>query len=488
MRALFFLYREALLSGFFLGVAWIHPATYFLGIVGIILLYRFVGQTSSSWQLWLGGTLAWTIKSLFVTSLIFSAYPLPWLPEIGPYQAFIVITLFWIYFSLALGLSGGVVAVVAHKLQSRFFTPILFSCLWVIGEYLGSIFFGLANYGPNGGHNFGFSFGYVGYLLAEHTLLIQFAQVAGVFGLSFIMVAGATCLYEYTHTKTTKQVGGIIIVAVLFLIVGTYPLAAKPSATRITVATIETNFTASEIRDETFRATKVAEIQQAVRVALAKDVDYILLPEGAQLFAGADAATEEALSRFRFIYQDPEVVLIDSTDALVGEDIVMRANIFDGVKKQGWSVVKSQLVPNGEYLPYVTRLFSWLLLEPSKMNELKEEIALTAKTHVSEQYPAYLPPVLFCFSGSDPLAVKRLVANRVIPFIAHPMSHAHFGETPYLVRQLDQMLRVQALWNSVPIISAGNLVRSTLYTASGRVIISPVVAAGDRWQLRLYTL
>jgi apolipoprotein N-acyltransferase len=489
VREQLFLYREPIFAGLLLGLAWLHPGIYPVGFLGVILLYRFVIAQNSLWRLWVGGTIAWTIKSLVVISWFFAAYPLSWLPEISSLYAIIFITLCWLYVGIVLGLAGGVLAILTHWLRSRIFAPLLFSVLWVFSEYLGSIFFAIATHGPGTSLNFGFSFGYLGYLLVDHSLLSLLAKYGGVFGLSGLFVALSVGVYTYGLKQNKKsarlKVGGV---ACAFLLIGYVPLTLESEPVGITVATIQTDFSAREIRDDEYRQLRATEIDSAVRAALRTDAAYILLPEGAQLFAGADAATGEDVSRFRFLYQDPSVVLIDSTNAKLGDQIIMRANIYDGTTKAGWSVVKPQLVPNGEYLPYITRLFARLLLPTEQVTLLEEQITLAALPPGDEQYPDHLPAVLFCFSGSDPFAVRRLVSEQTVPFVAHPMSHAHFGETPFLDNQLDKMLRIQALWNNLPIISAGNLVTSTLYTSGGKQLISPVIESGARWHLRLYTI
>jgi apolipoprotein N-acyltransferase len=72
-----------------------------------------------------------------------------------------------------------------------------------------------------------------------------------------------------------------------------------------------------------------------------------------------------------------------------------------------------------------------------------------------------------------------------VPFIAHPTSHAWFHESKILWQQQDVMLKVQALWNDVAIVSAGNMAYGALYTKAGKKIQPTPVKTGESWQVSL---
>ena len=101
------------------------------------------------------------------------------------------------------------------------------------------------------------------------------------------------------------------------------------------------------------------------------------------------------------------------------------------------------------------------------------------------QFAAHVPGILFCFESADPVAVKRLLAQRPVPFIAHPISHAWFHESELLWKQQDVMLKMQALWSGVPIVSAANMAKGALYTKEGKKILPTPKLSGESWEVSL---
>lgn len=102
--------------------------------------------------------------------------------------------------------------------------------------------------------------------------------------------------------------------------------------------------------------------------------------------------------------------------------------------------------------------------------------------------PELVPGILFCFESADPNGVRRLLKERELPFIAHPISHAWFHESKILWQQQDVMLKIQALWNDVPIVSAANMAKGALYTPDGKKVLPVPIASGKSWQVSLIFL
>jgi hypothetical protein len=99
--------------------------------------------------------------------------------------------------------------------------------------------------------------------------------------------------------------------------------------------------------------------------------------------------------------------------------------------------------------------------------------------------PSYIPSVLFCFAEADPLSVRRFVSEREVPFIANPISHAWFHSPESLWWQYDAMRKIHAVWNQVPIVTAGNMSTGAWYTTRGEKILPRMVASGEYWTVSL---
>ena len=479
------------LVGLLLGVGFVYPALWWAGLIGVASFITLSVRTSTK-RAALGGVLAWTIKSMLVLLWFFTTEPFAWLPAQYSEPAWSTILIFWAYVSLLLGLAGGLVSVGSKQLWQNFRPQIFwaaFPFLWVAGEVLGSLLFSIGTYGEGGSVGVAFSFGYAGYLLAEHGLIAPLAQLGGVYLLSFVSALLACGLWYFATESTLRfrrsaVVGGLLII--IFLAEVSLGENTSLSQESITVAVVETEFTSLMMRDETWAEYRTSVLSRAVKAALEKNPDYLVLPEDARFTPGGGSVAT-MYDRFRLLYGDSDTVLLDSRAVLVGDGgTVLRAYIFDGLAKQAWSTDKQTLVPAGEYVPYVTKLVTTLLAN-SLTESLDNNLVYRRGPQASQaQFPAHVPAVLFCFESANPLAVFKLTRERTVPFIAHPISHAMFSAPTQLWWQLDTMLRVQAVFNQVPIVSAGNEAASTLYQIDGSLVRPEIIATGERWQVGLF--
>ena len=98
------------LSGLLLGVGFVHEAAWFFGIFGVALFIYVVKNTQSTKAVLVGGSIAWTVKSLCALSLFWSVYPIKWLEvSFGNFEIPIIFG-YWFTVSLFLSLGGVVVA------------------------------------------------------------------------------------------------------------------------------------------------------------------------------------------------------------------------------------------------------------------------------------------------------------------------------------------------------------------------------------------
>lgn len=102
-------------------------------------------------------------------------------------------------------------------------------------------------------------------------------------------------------------------------------------------------------------------------------------------------------------------------------------------------------------------------------------------------FASHVPSVLFCFESNAPTGVRTLMQERGgdVPFIAHVVSHGWFHDPTVLWQQLEVMLRIQAIWNDVYIVSAGNHVAGYVVTNNGVVVQPTVIASGTNWNVTL---
>jgi len=466
-----------------------------MGVVGVGLFVAAVSRTPSWQQAALGGILTGTIKSLFATMCLWNTYPVLFIKlPLGLAQV-LTIGLYWVLFSLFLGIGGMCVAVVwqaAQKYLSLWWGAVVFSVLWVLGEVVGSFVFSVGTYGDGGSINTAFSFGYLGYLLGNHQWIIGLAQWGGVYVLSFCGALLGYIGWMYNERFSNRQ---YIIGIVGLLLFGTVtgllvmPTFATESEEGKVVAIIDTTFGEDFFTRTEQDSYKYAQVSEAVAAALKLAPDYILLPEDSR-FTNSEISATGAYRLFRFQTSDSKTIIIDTGRAeLSADETVLRATIYDGVGKKGLEIDKQYLVPQGEFMPYFTDVGLRLLGKSEIASQIFKKLSYRpGPLHSQAQLPAQIPGILFCFESTDPRGVRKLVQERTVPFIAHPISHAWFHESQLLWQQQDVMLKIQAIWNQVSIVSAGNMMHGALYTKTGEKITPTPAVTGESWQVSVVRL
>ena len=491
-------------SGLFLGIGFVVSELWFLGLVGVgFLVYLVFGKDDTESEkskrrlhYW-GGSLAFVTKAALATSVLWSVYPIAWLSDKWWWAELLMIGLYWVLAATALGAFGFLVVYLSLQIKQRFGIAVAASLLpvwWVVAEILGSLVFSLVFYGAGGTVNVAYSLGYVGYLLAEHHSLLLLAKVYGVYGLSvFFIYLGIGLLWLWQTAKIkitiTYSFSLLIFIIVLLVVTAKIDFTNPLSPSGQTVMIIDTKFGGTDYYSLTdYTALKAAEVEKAVDAALLLQPDYLLLPEGAGFIANEDDL-EFARRRLGFFYNESETVIIDSgTKLLPNGDKLVRGVIYDGKNKELSEVFKSYLVPQGEYLPYVFLAILKITASEEFLAETKKELNFIAGKENDFLKDSHLPVILFCFGSVDPAAVwRKLQASATPPFVAHPISHAWFNNSKILEHQLDQMLKIQAVWNGVPIVSAGNMVDGALYTKTGQKVLPQVLQTEKWWQIKQFT-
>lgn len=479
------------LSGLFLGIGFVVPPLWPLCLLGVLLFVRVVANAPTiSLAVW-GGILAWAIKGLLAISWFMKAGPFPWLPPEVAGQTAWAVALYTLYVSAVLGLSGGAVAYILRQYVSRLRPVMLLGiapAVWVLGEVAGSFLFSLFTYGPGGGVGATFSFGYLGYLLAAHPLAYYSSVLGGVYILSFEVAFVGVALFIATRSATfVRHVGVAVLgVALVYVTAGVVVTPHEVPERGLTVAIIETDFSSEKMRSDEWATYRSDRLNEAVRAALAYSPDYTVLPEDARLRPPIPSLTG-AMDAFLLAYGDTDTVLIDSRAVSVGRhETALRAYLYDPLGVRVHVIDKQVLVPAGEYVPYAVSAVL-RVVSPTLASTYEEALTYRRGSFNSQaSFPTHVPAVLFCFESADPLAVYRFTRERSVPFVVHPISHALFTEPTALWHQLTTMLRVQARFGQVPIISAANKATSAVYLPQGDVIVPEVVASGEGWRVRLF--
>ena len=479
------------LAGVLLSAGFIYTVLWPLGILGLAYFIYLSSREISYKKAALGGLIAWTIKSLAALMWFLSVYPVEWLTvSLGNAQLLIVV-FYWVTNSLWLGVAGIFVAVAIRKVcaltNRKLFLLLLIPGVWLMGELLGSLFFSVMTYGDAGVITSAFSFGYMGYLLAQHEWLVQLARVGGVYGLNVSAVVLALVFLWSVKKMQRKNsllwvlfFGGFWLSAYLPFISTTATVNEYYS-----VLTIDTTFPVMQNRTLEGEKRMQDELEVAMQTALSFESDYILLPEDARYFKQLIPSYQEK-ALFQFLNENPKTIVVDSGRVLVDDEAVLQSFTYNGLENTVDISHKRYLVPQGEFMPYFYSTIIKLAGYGEVVETIEKDISYTVGTQTSQaDAAASTPGILYCFESVSPWGVKKIIDERgTVPFIAHPVSHGWFNNPTILWENLDSMLKIQAVWNQQYIVSAGGHAVGKVCSPTGEIQSLETIASGENWKVR----
>jgi apolipoprotein N-acyltransferase len=449
-------------AGVLLGSAFLHPALWWSALLGVALFVCAINNSTSWRQLLTLSFLAGFIQFAIVCRWMWYVHPLTGF-EIAPNMSLISVGLSWFLTAFAIG--GGKVFFAALLFKYKDAKWIYWSIpfFWLVSDVVGAFLFTLLSYGPGTFLNANFSFGWVGYLLAEQAFLLPLAAIGGVFLLTLLYVYIALWLLRIVQKKGKYRwfvASGLVL---LLFFTGELPVGERVHDESLAVAAIETNTkTLLGVVGQDYALYR-DELMQKVQDAVAGGANYIILPEGADLTKAF--VDPENMLQFLANSVKQEIVLVDSgwhygTD----ETSYVRARIYDTHAMEIYEVDKQYLVPQGEFMPYLFIGIMGLLGFSEGVEQYQGKFNYVPGILTeSLDLPTYIPGVLFCFESINPLGVRKLAQYRDMPFVAHPVSHAWFHEPTVLWYQLDQMLSVNARFGGVTVFQAANRYKAKRY-------------------------
>lgn len=365
-------------------------------------------------------------------------WPLTWLPIAG--------------LAAYCGLYFGLVALLVSWLGRRLGAGsalALAPFVWVAGEWV------------RGQILSGFPWGLLGYSQSRQLPLIQIAEVTGVYGVSFLLVAvngafAAVLAFGWRRAVADSSVAVLLLVGTLAF--GLVRLGAPSSGRTIEVAIVQPSIEQSLKWDPAYQAETLRIYTRLTREAGRAKPAIILWPEtAAPIFLRRDPrllAELEALSRE---VGAPLVVgsvdgdrqgLYNSAFLLTGRGITAK---YD----------KIHLVPFGEYVP-----LSWLIGFVRGWAEFISEFQAGVTPRVFGEGPAPFG-VVICYEGIFPDLFRKFVAVGA-EFMVNITNDAWFGTTSGPMQHL-AMLPFRAVENGVAIARAANTGISASVEPDGRI-------------------
>lgn len=340
--------------------------------------------------------------------------------------------------------------------ESPILSVFLVGSMWVISEWARSIGFSLFLYGSGGSIGDYWNFGSFGLALMD-TPLAYISRVAGMYGLSFLVVAVAGITY-YSYTKKRYAFMVICVTALFVVSLVSHRLYGGQEEPSLQGSVFQIKSSSSD-----FRLGAPIENYSGSKKDLVVLTEYSKTFEhGYELFA--EEYVNKRLGQNGFSVDVSEgskdkwygtLEFRDNTGSLVGE------------------LTKQLLIPTGEYLPAVLTTF---------YNN-------TGQSKIVRQYDASrrvekgAPPEVF--SGKDvmvgPVAcsgilgrnIYRQLTNDGAEVLTNSASLAYFNSSKSYYRQAMQMARFHAIANNRPFIQATMGAPAFVLDSNGLFVVEP---------------
>ena len=303
--------------------------------------------------------------------------------------ALITALLFWLYQSIYFILWSGVINIIKKK--NSFSVIIFASCLWVSFEYIKNYFLS------------GFPINLLGYSQSSFTQIIQFADVFGVYGVSFIIIFVNFLLFYRIYDKKKKYLMIVFIIIFLLIVYGSIrinQISKIDNKEEIKIGIVQPNIAQKKKWRKNLKNEIIKNIYDNAQYFRDKNCKIILYPE--TLLPRMLEETEEIQDLVKNISQYSNLNLIGGKSLenkklynsifLISQD----GNIIDKYKKK-------HLVLFGEYVPFENFLVN-LLEKVNLTDNFSKEIELKVFT-----FENYTLGINICSENYYPYLSRELV-------------------------------------------------------------------------------
>lgn len=322
----------------------------------------------------------------------------------------------------------------------------------------------------------GFPWALLGYTQYRILPVIQIADIAGVYGISFVIVLVNSSLETFLRDRR-NLIPLLTAVAFLGIIVGygALQLQRKDGAARLRVAVVQANIDQQKKWDPAYQDEVLETYERLTRRAAKRSPDLILWPETATPFyfggsGKSDAGLTTALRKF---VRTTGIPLVTGSPTYVqrGNEYLLKNTAFLLARDGATDAVyhKMHLVPFGEYIPLKNSLFFFAGKLVRTIGDFKAGSEYTVMQVRSATGKTGLAAVI-CYEMIFPGLVRRFV-NDGASVVTTITNDAWFGRSgaPY---QHFSMAVLRAVENRVPVARAANTGISGFIDGKGRVMES----------------
>ena len=333
---------------------------------------------------------------------------------------------------------------------SRKLDIIMTPLLWTAVEWTRSL-------GP-----FGVTGGGLGYSQTSFLPILQLASLAGIYGITFLIVMVNEAVVEFVVDKNMKVLAAAFLILIMVIGFGEYRINAfRDTGKGIKIAVVQGNIPQDEKMD--FRSIyRIVDDQEILsKKALTSKPDIIIWPETAVTTYLFDSVMIRA--QIADLVEKSRAYYLIGTPYREGDKIYNSVAAFSKNGDYLGRYDKQRLVPFGEYLPLRPLLYPVL-----------RDLSLFEKDYDSGRDPRIIDlgiakvGAVICFESTFPRTVKDKI-KRGAQFILVATNDAWFFDSaaPYQHIEAAQM---RAAENGVYVVQAANTGISAIIDPLGRVV------------------
>ncbi len=390
---------------------------------------------------------------------------------------FYLSTLYWISFALGvyidqfwwvipfalfglpafLAIFTSIIALICWQLRDTKIYHFFFCCIWVFIEWVISwIFTGLP-------------WALIGYAFSNWLILIQFASIFGVFGLSFVVVYIASSPYNFLFTKPNIEKMGFypriitsVIVLVFIVIYGYLRLEANPTEyTNISARLVQPSIpqTAKWEAEEFWRNLDM-------HVELSKKEGNPNLIIWSEAALTVPYHLKPVMQAILSVFANDEQILLTggvSDNNKVDDDLELYSSLI-GIDRYSTKIFeyhKAHLVPFGEYIPF-KNILPLKKITPGLMDYTQGR----RKSVIIKKFDLAIWP-LICYEAIFPQEVR--VSNRLVDLLINVTNDTWYGNSSGPYQHLE-ISRMRAIENGLPMLRVANNGISAFIDPVGRIL------------------
>lgn len=329
----------------------------------------------------------------------------------------------------------------------------------------------------------GFGWALLGHSQAPNTVIIQIADIAGAYGVSFLVVSVNAAIFLTLDAVRRKEyrVHYLVVVLTLVFIVDAYGILRLKSVftgERISVAVVQGNIPQSEKWNDHFRDGIIDKYEKLTIAVAKRKPSLVVWPEtSVPVFIEQDSAMSGRIGELAKEIQAPVLVGAPSEDPATG-NLYNSAVLFGRSGKIEGRYDKLHLVPFGEYVPFKTVLSFVERFAPSPIGDFSRGTDFTVFSFFLERRSADAAAsyklfkkvkfsCLICFEDIFPDLAREFV-KRGAQFLVNMTNDAWFmrSSAPY---QHVQSSIFRAVENRVNVVRAANTGVSCIIDQKGEI-------------------